>query len=572
MPWMELGEAILAMFDKKIRSRLHLYLPPTKVLSKQAKKIFNERLERLQEILLTTSSGKTVAAALKWKDSPSAMQAEDDVILLLVATICYLRLGAWHPDSRLSVLCSILSCCMDSSTTDAITKIRFAVYSFIEKGVLSLHNDNVYLASAVANSLINPRSPAINAIKTLTGADEAEAAERAIGSQPKNDEAAAREQAKQQFNNFVKNIVAIRPAVMNQMLTELGYVGQEQARRAICVAAYRHVRRLQAIHLDGIKVDQLPKRDCLMLIGPSGCGKTHLLELAFEKILKIPFTIFDSGSLSETAYQGAKLDNILLRLLQSANGNLRIAECGIICLDEIDKIAGTGTADGTAPGESLNRDVAGSGTQKTLLKMLEGSVLNVSPSSRHGDTWTFDCRNNLIIGSGAFSALHHRRHQQDAIGFGSGNHHSNETASFSTDDLVRYGLQAEFVGRFSSIIQCNELGRDSLIRILLNIVARHRAELELENIGFEIEDDALEFLVKQAMERKTGARALSTCLSDVVQNALFDAYSQNSVRGLRLFLDGDKVSYEIVRRPQEAAATIRPEFDSVCPPPIQAFP
>lgn len=101
VPWMELGEAILAVFDKKSRSRLHLYLPPSKVPSKQAKKIFNERLERLQEILLTTSSGKTVAAALNWKDSPSAMQAEDDVILLLVATICYLRLGAWHPDSRL---------------------------------------------------------------------------------------------------------------------------------------------------------------------------------------------------------------------------------------------------------------------------------------------------------------------------------------------------------------------------------------------------------------------------------------------------------------------------------------
>ena len=557
LPWVRLGEAILATFQHRNPGRLPTFLPLSKIGASQVKETVHARLLVLKKSLQVPIFGTSIATCLRW--DPAEPEGQDDTILLIVAALCWLRLSGWIPESRINILCSVASCCLDCPPPEALVRTRYTVHFLAEEGVLSVRDDKVFLSRSIA-LIVTDAFPEV--MQTLME-DEAPTCGRnghVRGGMP------SREEADNRFRDFLKNLPVLRPAELERGIIASGYVSQEHARKAVCIAASRHARRLWALHVGGKKPEDLPKRDCLLMIGPSGCGKTHLLETVFGGLLKLPVVIFDAGQITESAYVGAKPDTVIERLLQIASGNIRIAECGVICLDELDKIAAVGTAGGTTPGESINRDVAGSGAQKGLLKLLEGASLSVSANIRGSEPWTFDSRNTLVVGAGAFSALRQHRHQGNPIGFGGefgGGFRgellqSTEIAAIGADDLIRYGFLSEFLGRFSHLVHFHTLTVPDLREILTrNVIPRHQAELAMEGIRLSVDDAVIDHLVDEAAAKKSGARGLQTCLSAVMQDCLFDALSADNVQGVHLSLGNGGVAYEIQRRPP-ARPTARP--------------
>jgi ATP-dependent Clp protease ATP-binding subunit ClpX len=557
---MKLGEAVAAAFQhKNVGGRLPAFLPISTIPANEATQTIATRLAALKQTFQEIPSGRFLATCLKW--NPAEPEGQDDLILLVVATIVWLRLSGWNPESRINVLTTILSCSLDCPVPEAVVKARFAVHANVDNGVLTVRDENVYLARPIAVCLTEGNA---SVMRTLMGADERNPFGQ--GSAPRGEN--CKDDGEKRFQTFIKNLPVLRPAELDDLIVSSGYVSQEQARRAVCIAASRHVRRLRALHVDGKKADQLPKRDCLLLIGPTGSGKTHLLETVFGKLLNLPVVIFDASQITESANVGAKLDHVLGRLVQNCAGNIRIAECGVIGLDEIDKIAAVGTADGATPGEAISRDVAGSGAQKHLLKLLEGSSLSVIPYGR-GDSWIFNAQSTLVVGAGAFTALRHERRQGRPIGFGGAILQSIQTPhtpKIGADDLIRYGFQAEFLGRFSHLVDFGNLTVPDLREILTrNVIPRHRAELDMEGIRLSVEDAVLDHLAEEAEAKGTGARGLQTALSALMQDCLFDALSAENVREVRLVLGRDGIGYEIERRPMPKATTNQPEVEDAIP-------
>jgi len=212
-------------------------------------------------------------------------------------------------------------------------------------------------------------------------------------------------------------------------------------------------------------------------------------------------------------------------------------------LDEIDKIAASQS--GTMPGERLNKDISGESAQKVLLKLMEGAVLSVP--NQGGTAWDFNARNTLIVGAGAFSALRHRKNTPGTLGFGADTARTVKTVQFGVEELTKYGMQEEFVGRFSSITCFDALGRDDLRLILERTLAtRYKNELLADGVELSVDPQVPDLLVEQALAQRTGARGLTSCLSDVLQDALFDVYSTDGVRELRLVCDGKQIGYEVI--------------------------
>ena len=547
LPWMELGEAIEAAYQRKNTAggRLASSLSPCKIPAKDVRKTLDARLLALKHSLQEPIHGAFLASLLKWDRKEP--EGQDDLVLLLVASICWMRLTGWSPESRINTLCMVLSCALRCPAPEAVVRIRYATHSNVVRGVLNVKDENVYLARPVA-VFLSDGTPGI--MRSLMGTDEPCPFNRGSA----KSEAATKEETEKRFQTFIRKLPVLRPAELEREILSKGYVSQEKARRAICLAASRHVRRLRALHVDGRKAEQLAKRDCLLFVGPSGCGKTHLLETVFGRILNLPFVVFDSGMLTEYPYVGAKVETFLGQLVQSAQGNQRIAEHGVICLDEIDKTAGFGTADGTMPGESANRDPAGVGSQKTLLKLLEGGTISVVPMGRGYEAWTFSARDTLVVAAGAFTALYRRHHLAKPIGFGGDRSQSIEKPAgerrVETEDLVRFGMTTEFIGRFNGIIPFVPLAVDDLRQILTrNVVPIHQAELEAEGISLSVDEGVIRHLVEEAAAKGTGARGLHSCLSAVMQGALFEVLSVDGVQRVRLVLGRDGVEYEIERRP-----------------------
>ena len=556
LPWMQLGEAILAVFQCNNKGCLPALFPPSRVSHTKAKQLCVAGLRSIKESLQEPVHGHFLASCLKWERSEPVEQ--DDMVLFLVAAICWMRLSGWNAESRINVLAIVVSCSIGRPMAEAMVRTRLAIHSMVEECFLAAKEGNVYLARQVAVSLVDG-NPAM--MRILMGGEEPTATNRG-GSVPSKP--VAKEEGDKRFLDFIRQLPVLRPAEMEQHIVASGYVAQEQARRAICIAAARHVRRLRALYVDGKKPDSLPKRDCLLLIGPSGSGKTHLLETVFGRILKLPFVIYDAGQLTESGYVGAKLEHVLGRLVQTCGGNIRMAECGVVALDEIDKIAAIGTSDGGIPGEAINRDAAGSGAQKTLLKLMEGAELSVVPYGKSSDPWTFNSRNTLVVEAGAFTALRHRRQQEEPIGFGGEASQSIKITPYEADieaeDLIRYGMVPEFVGRLTQLVQFNNLTfaamRDILTR---NVIPCHQAELGMEGVALSVDNAVIDHLVGQALTNRAGARGLQTCLSGVMQDCLFEVLSVDNIRAVHLVLARDGVGYEMLRRPSARPTATRPE-------------
>ena len=323
-------------------------------------------------------------------------------------------------------------------------------------------------------------------------------------------------------------------------------IGQESAKKYLSVAVYNHYKRLSQ-NKDDIDIE----KSNIIIVGPTGTGKT-LLAKTIAKLLKVPFAIVDATVLTEAGYVGEDIESLLVRLLQACDYNVKEAERGIVFIDEIDKIARK------SDNPSITRDVSGEGVQQGLLKLLEGSIVNVPPQGgrKHPEQKMIpvDTKNILFICGGAFEGIERKialRLNTHVVGYGAGNH-VNKTERekllhyVAPQDLRSYGLIPEIIGRLPVVTNLEPLDRDALRRILVEpknaIVKQYEKLLSMDGIAFTIEDEALDFIVDKAIEYKLGARGLRSIFETIMMDAM---YSLPSMKKKKFVLTRDYAQQQL---------------------------
>jgi ATP-dependent Clp protease ATP-binding subunit ClpX len=359
---------------------------------------------------------------------------------------------------------------------------------------------------------------------------------------------------------FAKEMPVLSPREIYRRLDELGYRGQNEARRAVSLMAYRHVRRIKRIYVEGVKREHLLPKSNTLLIGPTGCGKTFLVELLFQQILHLPTVIIDITTYSETGYVGQDPSTILTRLLHAADDNPLLAAIGIVCLDEFDKIA-SGQNNAVFAGAGTTKDVTGLGVQRELLKMLEASEVVVPlelTHSSYSDHVLMSTADVAFIAAGAFSGFHQvarRRAAGDSIGFGRTPQSSGApdavAVSYTAEEVEHvanfqaYGFLPELLARFSRFVPFEALDAVTLTDILKsNVVDRLTREFEEEGFELQVEEPVIQKIVAESLRRETGARGLQQVLTRHIEHAAFESFAEASSGRVRVFLDSGSIKVE----------------------------
>ncbi|SEU28011.1 AAA family ATPase [Stigmatella erecta] len=353
----------------------------------------------------------------------------------------------------------------------------------------------------------------------------------------------------------VERLEVQSPKEIDGRLTQLGYRGQAEARRAASVLAYRHVRRVRRMYLEGLVPEAAARENCLFL-GPTGSGKTYLVELLFREILSVPTVMADATQFSETGYVGDDVNTLVSRLYEAADGDVAWAGCGVICMDEFDKLA-TARSDSRFAGQQTTKDVSGFGVQRGLLHLLSASAVDFPPDfgfTSRTRPLSLEMAGVTFIACGAFSGLkgtaegmtsaerlgfgrEPKRREQEAIA-----ERVTDTQLEQTTAFARYGFIPELMGRFNRIVSFAPLDAATLKDILqANVLRQYEQEFALEGLQLVVEPTVREWVVAGALKRETGARGLLAALAPVLEQAAYEHFGQSQASTVRLVLEGEQV-------------------------------
>lgn len=346
--------------------------------------------------------------------------------------------------------------------------------------------------------------------------------------------------------DFCESLPLLSPREIDHLIVRHGYIGQDEQRQAIALMAYRHIRRLKRLYVERIGRHKLAPKQNTLLVGPTGCGKTFVIELLFQQIFQIPTVVIDITSFTESGYVGESVPTILARLVDATEGEPHLASCGIICLDEFDKLAASSSNTRFA-GQGTTKDVSGYGVQRELLKVIEGADMLVPMDhgfSEFGARMPLSSRDIPFIACGVFPGLIDASQKGvRKIGFAKESQEVDAAPQLTAEDFQKFGFLPELIGRFSRILQFVALDKESLLEILRqNVLPKYVAEFRSEGIRLTITNRALDHIASEAQHRQTGARGLEAELLETLERAAYETFLEHNI------LNGGDVEVKVALR------------------------